>query len=79
MILKYTDTIFISRQSEKENEGEIIMGDYLEEIIDNNDLELDILAALDDDRISDEYPFYMELPEDTDIMDELDVDYYTGA
>jgi len=55
------------------------MGDYLEEIIDNNDLELDILAALDDDRISDEYPFYMELPEDTDIMDELDVDYYTGA
>jgi hypothetical protein len=63
----------------KENEGEIIMGDYLEEIIDNNDLEMDILAALDDDRISDEYPFYMDLPEDTDIMDELDVDYYTGA
>jgi len=55
------------------------MGDYLEELIDNNDLEMEILAALDDDRVSDDYRFYFELPEDTDIMDELNADYYVGA
>ncbi|WP_455223266.1 hypothetical protein [Kaarinaea lacus] len=55
------------------------MGDYLEEIIDNNDLEMDILAALDDDRISDEYQFNYDLLIDTDVFDEFDADYYPGA
>ena len=63
----------------KEIEGEIIMGDYLEEILDNNDLEMDILAALDEDLVPDEYRYTNELPVDDDVFDEFDADYYAGA
>lgn len=54
------------------------MGDYLEEILDNNDLEMDLMAALDEGAMFDDYRD-VELPTDLDVFDELDPDYFAGA
>jgi hypothetical protein len=43
-----------------ERKGEIIMGDYLEEILDSNDAEIDLMAALDEGDMFSEY-HYKEL------------------
>jgi hypothetical protein len=62
----------------KEITGEIIMGDYLEELLDNNDLEMDIMAALDEGvLLNDDH--YSDLPTNLDVYNELDVDYFAGA
>ena len=54
------------------------MGDYLEELLDNNDLEMDIMLALDEGvLLSDDH--YSELPTNLDVFNELDVDYFAGA
>jgi hypothetical protein len=68
----------IVKHKVKAKKGEIIMGDYLEEILDNNDLEMDIMAALDEGALLNDY-YYTELPTDLDVFNSLDTDYYSGA
>jgi hypothetical protein len=54
-----------------ERKGEIIMGDYLEEILDSNDAEIDLMAALDEGEIFSEY-HYKELFFDEQTFDGID-------
>ncbi len=54
------------------------MGDYLEEILDNNDLEMDIMAALDEGVMLNDY-HYANWRYESDSKEELDDfdGYYT--
>ena len=54
------------------------MGDYLEELQDNNDLEMDIMAALDEGILLND-DLYLDLSTNLDVFNELDVDYFAGA
>ena len=63
---------------QKEIKGEIIMGDYLEEILDYNDLEMDILDALDEGVMLNEHQLE-DLCSETGRFDELDADEFYAA
>ncbi|WP_455207078.1 hypothetical protein [Kaarinaea lacus] len=54
------------------------MGDYLEEILDYNDLEMDILAALDEGMMLNEHQFE-DLCIETGRFDEVDADKFYAA
>ena len=56
-----------------ERKGEIIMGDYLEEILDSNDAEIDLMAALDEGEMFSGY-HYEELFFGEQTFDGIDVD-----
>ena len=49
------------------------MGDYLEEILDSNDAEIELMAALDEEEMFSEY-HYKELFFDEQTVDGIDVD-----
>ncbi|MCI0507909.1 MAG: hypothetical protein L0Z73_17625 [Gammaproteobacteria bacterium] len=70
--------MLVSGEIKVEMEGEIIMGDYLEEILDNNDLEMDIMAALDEGVMLNDY-HYANWRYESDSKEELDDfdGYYT--
>lgn len=51
------------------------MGDYLEEILDSNDLEMEIMAALDEGEALGESQ-YKELLLDDELIDELGLEAY---